>query len=276
MKSILALLVTAALLLPASRGFSAETNKVTVELQALTEKIKAKLQEGKTTEKELAEELKGFDTIIANHKGESADDLAQVLLLKASLYLQVFDNTEKGKEIINQVKKDFPDSKGAKMADQILASLKKQEEAEKLRATLVPGAAFPDFDEKDLDGKPLSLASHKGKVVLVDFWATWCGPCVRELPSVIQTYEKYHDKGFDIIGISLDDDRDKLTAFLKQKKMTWPQYFDGEGWGNKLAVKYGVNSIPATYLVDGQGKIIASDLRGAELEKAVAKALGGK
>jgi thiol-disulfide isomerase/thioredoxin len=136
------------------------------------------------------------------------------------------------------------------------------------------GAPLKDFDEKDLEGKPLSIASRKGKVVLIDFWATWCGPCVRELPNVLKTYEKYHDKGFEIIGISLDSDKDKLTTFIKEKKMTWPQYFDGKGWQNKVSTQYGIQSIPATYLIDKEGKVLAIGLRGEALEAAVGKALG--
>lgn len=144
------------------------------------------------------------------------------------------------------------------------------------QVTLSSGMKFPDFAEKDLAGKPLSVSGLKGKVVLVDFWATWCPPCRAEIPNVVKAHEKHHAAGFEVIGISLDSDRAKLEGFLKAQKMTWPQYFDGAGWNNKLAKKYGVNSIPATYLLDREGKIIASDLRGEALEAAVAKALAQK
>ena len=156
------------------------------------------------------------------------------------------------------------------------ATGQKQGDPAKVRAALVEGTTFPDFSVEDVKGNPLSISGYKGKVVLIDFWATWCGPCVAELPNVLKTYEKYHDKGFEIIGISLDQDKGGLTGFIKQNKMTWQQYFDGQVWANKLAVKYGVEAIPATYLLDGEGNIIGKDLRGAALEQAVAKALAGK
>jgi len=190
-------------------------------------------------------------------------------LITATLYSQVLDNEAKGDEVLEQLKRDFPDSKP-------VAMLKQQEASKKIRAGLVKGAVFPGIQEKDLAGKPLSISGFKGKVVLVDFWDTWCGPCVAELPNVLKAYEKHHAAGFEIVGISLDSDRQKLETFIKQKNMTWPQFFDGQGWQNKLGQKYGVNSIPATYLLDGEGKIIGSNLRGEALEAAVAKALAKK
>jgi thioredoxin-related protein len=96
------------------------------------------------------------------------------------------------------------------------------------------------------------------------------------LPNVLATYGKHHKNGFEIVGISLDKDQSKLADFTTEKKMSWQQFFDGKVWENKLAVKYGVNSIPATYLLDGTGSIIGKDLRGEDLEKAVAAALAKK
>jgi thiol-disulfide isomerase/thioredoxin len=246
------------------------------ELQQLVTKIKAQIQAGRKTEAELAGELQEFDALLAKHKGEKTDDVAQILMMKAMLYVEVFENPTKGAELIRQLKADFPDTKPGQQADRMLAALDRQQEATKVQAALVVGKSFPDFAEKDLAGNPLTLSAYKGKVVLVDFWATWCGPCVGELPNVLAAYKKYHEQGFEIVGISLDEDQAKLTSFLKDQGMTWAQFFDGKRWENKLAVKYGIQSIPATFLLDGEGAIIARDLRGPALDAELARRLAQK
>ena len=127
--------------------------------------------------------------------------------------------------------------------------------------------------EKDLDGNLIDLADYKGKVVLLDFWATWCKPCIAEMPNVIKLYNKHSDDGFEIIGISLDTSRPRLESYVKSNKMMWPQLFDGKGWGNEIANKYKVRSIPETYLIDREGKIRYRSIRGRDLEQAVAELL---
>jgi len=126
-----------------------------------------------------------------------------------------------------------------------------------------------------LQGEKFELGKLKGKVVLVDFWATWCGPCIAELPNIQKAYADYQDKGFEIVGISLDRaaDKEKLESFIKEKKMPWPQAYDGEGWGNAIAKKYGITSIPATFLIGKDGKIVETNLRGTDLQTAIAKHL---
>jgi thiol-disulfide isomerase/thioredoxin len=125
-----------------------------------------------------------------------------------------------------------------------------------------------------VDGRAVDLAQMKGKVVLVDFWATWCGPCVGELPHVKEAYEKLHPKGFEIVGISLDSDKAKLEKFVKEKGMAWPQFFDGQGWKNSISSKFGIHSIPAMWLVDKKGNLSTingrEDLAG-QVEKLLAQ-----
>jgi thiol-disulfide isomerase/thioredoxin len=250
-------------------------NFTNAALSGLVQQVAAKLKAGDTTEAALAPELKKFDELLAAQKGGKTLAAAEVIYMKGMLYLQVFNDSDKGGELMRMLKADYAETKYGQSAAKILDQIAKQSSAKKVQSAITAGLPFPDFQEKDLDGKPLSVASRKGKVVLLDFWATWCGPCRAELPNVITAYKKYHDKGFEIIGVSLDSDRAKLDAFLKKTDgMTWPQYFDGEGWGNKIAVKYGVESIPFTVLIGKDGKIIGKDLRGDDLIAAVAKALG--
>ncbi len=123
-----------------------------------------------------------------------------------------------------------------------------------------------------VDGKATSVSGLKGKVVLIDFWATWCGPCVREIPNVKAAYDNLHPKGFEIVGISFDKDKEALTKFVAQHKMTWPQYFDGKGWENDFGRKFNIRSIPTMWLVDKKGNLRDLDGR-SDLEQKVAKLL---
>jgi thiol-disulfide isomerase/thioredoxin len=123
-----------------------------------------------------------------------------------------------------------------------------------------------------VDGRSVNLAKLKGKVVLIDFWATWCGPCVGEVPNVKKIYDQYHGKGFEIVSISLDKDKDSLTHFIADKKMDWPQYFDGQGWQNKYARQFGIESIPTMWLIDKKGNLRDMNAR-ADLSGGVQKLL---
>jgi len=140
------------------------------------------------------------------------------------------------------------------------------------RKLAIGGTPIP-FDVKDIKGVPLSPEKYKGKVLLLDFWATWCAPCRQEMPNVKNVYKKYNKKGFEIVGISLDRSRGDLDRYIEQNKIPWPQYFDGKYWQNEVAVIYGISSVPATYLIDKKGKIRYKSLRGAQLERAVKELL---
>jgi len=142
---------------------------------------------------------------------------------------------------------------------------------------LKPNTTPFDFKAKDLDGKSVSLKTYRGKVLLLDFWATWCGPCRAEIPKLREIYEKYKKQGFDILSISLDyeDDltRESFIAFVKREGMNWRHIYDGRGWRAHIAKQYGVTVIPFTLLIGRDGKIVAVDLCGEELEPAIRAAL---
>jgi len=117
------------------------------------------------------------------------------------------------------------------------------------------------------DGAQVDLASMRGKVVLVDFWATWCPACREEVPNVVAAYSALHAKGFEVIGISLDVDRGNLEAFTAQNGMVWPQYFDGKAWSNLISSRYGIHSIPAMWLINKNGRIADTDAQNGLTEK---------
>jgi thiol-disulfide isomerase/thioredoxin len=125
-----------------------------------------------------------------------------------------------------------------------------------------------------LDGRKVELAKLKGKVVLIDFWATWCGPCVAEIPKMKAAYEKLNPKGFEIIGISLDEEKDALLALVRQKQMPWPQFFEDQK-ENRFAKEFDISAIPAMWLVDKQGNLVDMNAREG-LEKKVEKLLAEK
>ncbi len=130
----------------------------------------------------------------------------------------------------------------------------------RLKALAKRGTAF-ELNFTALDGRKVDLTALKGKVVLIDFWATWCGPCMQEFPHVKKVYDKYHDKGLEIVGISLDENKAALESFIEKNKVAWPQYFDGKGWENALAKRFEIHSIPAMWLIDKDGKIATLNAR---------------
>ena len=144
---------------------------------------------------------------------------------------------------------------------------------EVLRSVAI-GQFAPDFTLNDSTGNPISLSSLKGKILLVDFWAAWCGPCRAENPNVVKAWQKYKDKGFDVLGVSFDTNREKWLKAVKDDKLTWTQVSDLKGWGNEAGKLYGINLIPANVLLDKDQKIIASGLRGEELFKKLEELLG--
>jgi peroxiredoxin len=146
------------------------------------------------------------------------------------------------------------------------------------RRVRLPGH-FMAIEGKLLNGDAIDWPSYRGKVVLVDFWATWCGPCVAELPNVKTNYDKYHEKGFDVVGISLDRSREPLDAFIEKQEIPWAQLYDeeiqnGKGWNHPMAEQFGINAIPAAILVDKEGNVVSLRARGPELTRLLENLLG--
>lgn len=137
------------------------------------------------------------------------------------------------------------------------------------------GQPAPDFEAKDLQGQTVRLSDLRGKVVLLDFWATWCGPCLPEIPHLKNIYDRHQNDPFALVGISLDTEEDSLRAFVKRHALAWPQLGGSEGWQHQVAQQYNVHFIPSTYLIDAEGSIAAKDLRGEEMEKTVTALLDG-
>ncbi len=159
--------------------------------------------------------------------------------------------------------KKFPNDKNVIMFHEVV---------ERMLSTNI-GQFAPEISLPSPDGKEIALSSLKGKLVLIDFWASWCGPCRKEMPNVIKIYSKFKNKGFEIYGVSLDQDKEKWMEAITKDGINWPQVSDLKYWDNVAARIYNVQGIPYTVLIDKDGKIIAKNLRGQELEKKIAEVL---
>ena len=196
--------------------------------------------------------------------------------------LEITNQHEEVLKVFEKLEKRYPDNyRVHEELARIHEELGNSELAVEYRKKVDPmsglvGKVVPDFSATDLDGKPISLQQYRGKVILLDFWAVWCGPCISEMPNVKRVYNSYKDQGFDIIGVSLDTDKTRLHNYLKKNDIPWRQIFSGQKWKSPLAQKYHIYSIPAPWLIARDGTLISRKARGAKLEQLVVEALKDK
>lgn len=192
-------------------------------------------------------------------QGSAAQEMAYAGMLNALM--------ERKHELYPDVAQDFIQQFNAKNPEAVASIKSGLEQAMRLMV----GSVAPDFSQQTPDGKMLKLSDLRGKYVLIDFWASWCGPCRRENPNVVRMYERYKAKGFEILGVSLDQNRERWLDAIAADGLKWPQVSDLKGWANAVAQNYEVSSIPKTILVDPKGVIVAKDLRGQTLESMLSQ-----
>ncbi len=219
------------------------------------EQREANNKEMESLEEKMIEAIKaGINKNIANPVG--------VQMLKQNYY---YMSVEELDPLMPQIPAAFDN-------DETIVKIKNN--VKKMKATAV-GQKFTDFEMQTPEGKTVKLSDYvgKGKVVLVDFWASWCGPCRREMPNLVDAYAKYKKKNFEIVGVSLDQSADARKDAIKKLNITWPQMSDLKYWNCEGAQLYAVSSIPHTVLIDGEGTILARGLHGDEIQKKLAEVL---
>ena len=243
--------------------------------------FKAEIRSMRAAQKKLMADLKSEDEAVRRAAEQQYDETDRAIARKADAFIRAnMDNPLSGK-LFYDFRYDIPEAAQNEIAAASTPTFRAVPGIEAILTrlenlkTVAVGKQFTDFELKDMKGNPVKLSDYvgKGKVVLIDFWASWCPPCRREMPNLVALYKEYKSKGFEIVGVSLDSKQEAWEKGVKDLKITWPQMSDLAGWQNAGAAKYFVNSIPHTILVDGNGVILAKNLHGDELKTKVAEAL---
>ncbi len=244
--------------------YISEMEKLNKDVMALQGKYQNAMSTGNTAEAEKAKI--DYQAMIDNNKVYTKNFVKEHSNSVVSAYITIF-------QLANQLDATELDSITSKFAPEISKSeyvVKLKEIIQEQKKTAV-GAMAPDFTMNDPEGKPIQLSSLKGKIVLVDFWASWCGPCRQENPNIVKMYQQYHGKGFEILGVSLDKTKEDWVKAIKDDNLTWMHVSDLQYWQNAAARLYSVNAIPQSFLLDRDGKIIGKGLRGEQLEKKLSE-----
>tara|TARA_Y100000815_G_scaffold275086_1_gene311473 strand:+ start:6953 stop:8206 length:1254 start_codon:yes stop_codon:yes gene_type:complete len=247
-----------------------ELNKLQMEgMEAMRSGNQEKMEEARN-------EIDAIRKAGATHSLETVENnknsFVSVLIL-TDLVGQQLVEPDKAQEIFDSMPKEIQETSRGQNLNKLIASIKEQQNAAKQAEV---GNQAPDFTGPTPQGEELALSDAMGKYTIIDFWASWCKPCRAENPNVVKVYNKYHDKGLNIVSVSLDrpDARDRWLKAIENDNMTWYHVSNLEEWQDPIARAYGVRAIPATFLLDENGTIIDKDLRGEDLENKIAELLG--
>lgn len=227
------------------------------------------LQLQRTPEEKKQEVMQQYTAAIAAMNNE----VGEFIRTKPSSYVSVFllTVTRQINDNINELEQRFQTLNPSLKASSVGKELENYISVARIGAV---GSDAIEFTQNDVNGKPVSLSQFRGKYVLVDFWASWCKPCRQENPNVVKSYNRFKDKNFTVLGVSLDQQKEAWVRAIDADKLAWTQVSDLQFWNNAVAQLYHVQSIPQNFLIDPKGKIVAKDLRGAELDKKLCELLG--
>jgi peroxiredoxin len=252
-----------------------DNKKLEMSLKSVDKRINALMMESRRAseeDKKSEDFQKGIESRLKTLSQERNDVYKSFIQSNPNSFMSVIALTsfagpipdvEKFEPIFNLLSSEMKNTREGKEFSEKINKLK----------TVAIGAIAPEFTQENPDGKQIKLSDFRGKYLLIDFWASWCGPCRQENPNVVAAYNKYKDKNFEILGVSLDNKKDSWLAAIEKDGLVWPQVSDLGYWKNAVAQQYVVRSVPQNFLLDPDGKIIAKNLRGEDLSKKLAELL---